>query len=476
MRYRLHGLLLAVSLAAIAAIGACGSDESGGGSSSSSSGTTTTSSSGHGGGGAGGSSSGGGSSSSSGSGGTGAATVGCEPLPAATGNVTEVDPSQTGQLQSIVASAVSGDTIALADGTYALDGAYLWIDTPGITIRSQSGDREAVILDGGYNSTEIITVAASDVTIADITIEHAHTHPIHVVSGDSADTVNTLIYNVHLIDPRQQAIKINPSGNGHFVDDGEIACSTVELTDQGRPHVDPTATGCYTGGVDGHQARGWVIRDNVFRGFWCSNGLSEHAVHCWRGCRDTIVERNSFIDNARGVGFGLSQSGSARTYDDNPCPAAGNSYVGHYGGVVRNNFIFVSDPGLLASKDGFDCGVCLWSACNATAVHNSIVSTGDNFSSIEWRFPASSGVTIANNIVTHPLRERDGASGTQTTNLEGAPLSTFIDGPGGNLHLSPDATAAIDQGTALSGGLCDDDIDGEPRADGKPDIGADELH
>jgi hypothetical protein len=51
-----------------------------------------------------------------------------------------------------------------------------------------------------------------------------------------------------------------------------------------------------------------------------------------------------------------------------------------------------------------------------------------------------------------------------------------VDGSGGDLHLLPTATSAIDQGVALSAGLCDDDIDGDARSIGSArDIGADEY-
>jgi hypothetical protein len=372
-----------------------------------------------------------------------------------------------------VAAAETGDTISFADGTYDLGGVYLWIDTPGVTLRSASGDREAVILDGNYDTTEIITVAASDVTVADLTITRAYTHPIHVVSTDAGDTLNTLIYNVHIVDPREQAIKINPGADGFYTDNGEIACSRIELTDEGRPHVNPTSGGCYTGGIDAHQAWGWVIRDNEIEGFWCETGLSEHGVHMWRGCRDTVVERNVFRDNARGVGFGMMTSGEARTYEDDPCPQAGGDYVGHYGGIVRNNFVFTGDPDLLATDDGVDCGICFWSACDAIAAHNTVVSTGDCVSSVEWRF-STSYVEVSNNIATHALWERDGATGELAGNLEDAQLDLFIDGAGGDLHLDPGADAAVDQGQTLEDGLCEDDIDGDDR-DESPDIGADEI-
>jgi hypothetical protein len=393
-------------------------------------------------------------------------------LPAASGNVITVDSSQAGQLQQIVGGASSGDTFALQDGVYPMQGGYVWIDTPGITLRSASGNREAVVLDGAYDGSEVITIAASNVTIADITIKQAYTHAIHVVSTDSGDTLDTLIYNVHIIDSREQAIKINPhSAAVHFTDNGIIACSLLELTDEGRPHINPTAGGCYTGGVDAHQARGWVIRDNRIQGFWCPNGLAEHAVHMWRGCRDTVVERNVMQDNARGVGFGMATDGDARTFSDNPCPGAG--YVGHYDGVIRNNFIVANRSELFASSSGFDCGICLWSACGAKVLHNSVYSSDNNFSSIEWRFDASRNITISNNLTSHAQRERDNASASTAGNLDNATADLFVDASNGDLHLTETASQAIDQGIAISGDDCTHDIDGDMRQ-AQPDIGADE--
>jgi uncharacterized repeat protein (TIGR01451 family) len=374
-----------------------------------------------------------------------------------------------------VAAAATGDTILLHDGTYDLHGDYLWFDTPGVTMRSASGNREAVVVDGHYETSEIVNVHASDVTIADLTLKRARDHPIHVVPPDDADIANTLIYNVHIVDPGQQAIKINQNGAmTHFPDDGQVACSHIELTDAGRQFVWERNGSCYTGGVDGHQAWGWVIQDNVIQGFWCSEDLAEHAVHFWTGSRDTLVERNVLLDNARGVGFGLLQSGDGRVYGDGPCP--GPSYVGHYDGVVRNNFVFAGRDELFSSEYGFDCGICLAQACGAQVVHNTVASTQPPFSSVEWRFSATDA-QITNNVVTHNLREREGASATLAGNLEHAPLSLFVDGEGGDLHLAEGASSAIDQGVSIPEGLCDDDIDGHPRPwGGGRDIGADELY
>lgn len=396
----------------------------------------------------------------------------CPPLPPPTGEVITV--STVTELQDAVNSATSNTTISIADGTYNLDGVYLRLDTPHVTLRSASGNREAVILDGNYDTTEIVQIVASDVTIADLTLREAYYHPIHVMSTDAGDTEGTIIYNVHIIDPREQAIKINPGTAGYYPDDGLIACSHIELTDAGRPHVNPTAGGCYTGGVDAHQAQGWVIRDNLIEGFWCENGLSEHGIHLWRGCRDTLVERNVLRDNARGIGFGLETSGDARTYPDNPCPGAGGGYVDYYDGFIRNNFVFVSRDALFSSEYGFDCGVCLWQACGAQVLHNTVASTQAPFSSVEWRF-SNTDVDIINNLVSHNLRDRGGTA-YLAGNLEDAPLSLFVDGTNGDLHLAASASLAIDQGVVLAGGLCDDDMDGDPRPIGSArDIGADEY-
>jgi len=396
----------------------------------------------------------------------------CPALPPPTGAV--VDVSSVAQLQEAVNNAASGITIRIADGVYDLDGVYLRLDVPGVTLRSASGDREAVILDGNYVTTEIVQVVASDVTIADLTLREALYHPIHVMSTASGDALNTLIYNVHILDPGQQAIKINPVPGGHYPDDGLIACSHIELTDAGRPRVWEINGSCYTGGVDAHQAQGWVVRDNLIGGFWCPEGLSEHAIHFWRACRDTLVERNWLLDNARGVGLGMDEEGQARTYADDPCPAAGGAYVDHYGGLVRNNMIFAGRAELFGSECGFDCGICLWQACGAQVVHNTVASTEEPFSSIEWRFEWTD-VDVINNLVSHNLRDRGGTA-RLSSNLENQPLSLFVNGAAGDLHLKASASEAIDRGAAVAPGLCDGDVDGDPRPIGSaPDVGADEY-
>ena len=395
----------------------------------------------------------------------------CPALPPPTGAVVTV--STVAALEAAVTGAAPGQTILVAPGHYDLDGVYLRITAPGVTLRGQGGDREAVVLDGNYLTTEIVQVVASNVTVADLTLREAYDHPIHVMPSESAATNGTIVHNVHVVDPGQQAIKVNPLvPGGPYADGGTVACSHIEMTDAGRARV---RDDCYTGGVDAHAARGWTVRDNVIEGFWCASGLAEHAVHFWKESRDTTVERNVLRDNARGIGLGMLDYGTvARAWADVPCPAAGGGYVDHFGGVARNNVVSAHASGLFASEYGFDCGVCLWQACGAQALHNTVWSADPaaSFSAVEWRF-ANTSATVTNNLVNVALRERDGAEATLAGNVAGAAAAWFVGAGSGDLHLAPSASSAIDQGVVCG---VTDDLDGEARPRGAgPDVGADET-
>ena len=363
----------------------------------------------------------------------------CDPLPPPSGAVIEVTPGQAGSLAGIVAGAAGGTTILLRNGTYDLSGgdaaSRLAFATPGVTLRSASGNRDAVVLDAAYETNELISIYASQVTIADLTLKRAFDHPIHVSGGAGQPISGVLIHNVHIIDPGQQAIKVNPVADG-YVDQGTVECSRIELTDAGRRQIRDS---CYTGGIDVHQTRGWVVRRNRIEGFWCNDGLSEHGIHFWRGCRDTRVEENVIVDCARGIGFGLGAGGDGRTYPDDPYPGIG--YLGHIDGIIRNNFIAAADARLFASPDGFDTGIGLEQARGTEEVHNTVASTQTPLSSsIEWRF-GNTLVAVSNNLVSHRLLPREGAQATRVGNLEHAPLAWFSDVASGDSPPPPPTSA-----------------------------------
>ena len=409
---------------------------------------------------------------SAGSGGAGGAvdagdggnvSLGCEPLPPPTGAVINVTPAQTGQLASIIAGAAAGVTILLADGIYT-PLPRLNMMTPGVSLRSASGNASAVVLDGNYATDEIVFIGASNVTVAEITVTRAINHPIHVSPPDAGPNVTGVrLYRLRLIDGGEQFVKVNPNGARTFwVDDGRLECSTLHLTDAGRPHVvSLPGLPCYTGGIDAHGARGWIVRRNRFEGFWCTTGLSEHAIHFWSASRDTISENNWIVNCAMGIGYGLGEMGTARSYPDNPYP--GVAYVGHYDGIIRNNVVYAHIP-------GFDTGIALEQARGVRVLHNTIVTTDtvtSFFSSIDYRF-ANTVVEIRNNLVRR-ISMRNGAAGTVDHNLENVPLSYFVDVATPNLRLVATAVDAIDKGVVVpEAGL---DMDGVAHGT-TPDLGA----
>jgi parallel beta helix pectate lyase-like protein len=344
-------------------------------------------------------------------------------------------------------------TILIADGTYSLNGNYLRIVVDDVTVRSQSGNRENVILDGNYQTTEIFQIVASNVTVADLTLMRAQDHPIHVMGGSSSDVENTLINNVHIIDPGEQAIKINTSGD-YTTTRGTIQNSLIELTASGRDFVEnDTSNGypCYTGGVDAHTAHDWTIQDNEIRGFWCATGLSEHGVHFWSDSSNTLVQRNLIVDCDRGVGFGLGSSG-------------------HSGGIIRNNMIYHGpDHGYS------DVGISLESATGTQVYNNTIFHEHSYPNGIEYRFAESNTLTIVNNLTNRAISSRDGGSTLLLSNNVTSALAVwFTDAAKGDLHLRSERSGVTGAARTVSGLVDDFDKQNRPQGTGL-DIGADEY-
>ena len=385
----------------------------------------------------------------------------CAALPAPIGPVITVDPGQTAQLPSIVAGAASGTTILLGDGTYT--GVELSFTTPNVTLRSASGNRAAVVIDGGYAVNETIRIYAPDITIADLTVTRAYDHAIHVGGGGH----NVLLYNLHVVDARTQQIKINPDG-ASYNDNGTIACSLVEMTDAGRQFLEANPEPgypCYTGGIDAHQAWRWTVRDSVFKNIYCADGLAEHAIHFWSASRDTLVERNTLINNARGIGFGLGPTGGQRTYADDPFAGSGvvAGSATHIGGSIRNNVIYADIP--------VDTGIGLEAAWNTSVTHNTLYLPAGALG-LDVRFGASDPAVV-NNLLTPGITQRDGGRPRQAVGSVAASTAMFVDAATGDLHLVSAAIQAIDRGVATEVTV---DIDGETRPRGlAPDVGADEF-
>jgi hypothetical protein len=406
-----------------------------------------------------------------------------EVAPAGEGRVT-VD-GQEMTLRQAVSRAEDGDTVVLADGTYTFppnpDGSAftgIYITTPNVTLRSASGNPEAVIIDSNYRDhgrgSAPVTIAASGVTVADLTVTRSIYHLVHLwAEGDAAT-----LHNLRLVDGGQQFVKSSASDG--TIDDVSVTCSAFLMTDQGRDNVwgygaQNGNTTCYTGGIDSHEGQGWNITDNSFRGIYCDaegvqrpahgrnpdgrggqtyqGGLAEHAIHMWdspQGGGGHFIARNHIVDCARGIGLGFV----AEVYDI----------------VVRDNMIYSRFPGAREH----DVGISAERAHNTQVVHNTVFySHPDAYSNtLEYRWDSTSNLRVANNLTNGRIRARDGAEATVEGNVTDAEASWFVDHESADLHLAACDIAQV--ADAAVGSDPEPDFDHEPRGD-SPDVGADEC-
>jgi len=378
-------------------------------------------------------------------------------------------------LPRFIGSAKSGTTIVLKDGLYKLTRPIVILKDD-VWIRSASGNRHKVILDGQKGKgklkranciNEILAIKASSVKISGISVCHARDHGIHISPQAVTHVKDVHLHNIHVYDCGQQLIKVNSNGKEplYWTDNCILEDSLIEFTDNSIMH--DMGRYFYTGGIDVHGGQNWKIRRNVFRNIQREGKTMEHAVHMWSKCRATLVEGNHFINCYRAVGFGMKvePKGLIRKYPD----GKGNKpFFDHVGGIVRNNFIFNTKGIHLES------GIELMNVIDVKVYHNTVISQDKPFSSIEYRWP-NTRVEIINNLVSHNIKQRNGARAILKGNIENARRNIFKNYKKGDLHLAATATSAINRGVAIKDFALKGDIDGN-RRDEKPDIGADELN
>ncbi|MBN1148914.1 MAG: right-handed parallel beta-helix repeat-containing protein, partial [Anaerolineales bacterium] len=350
------------------------------------------------------------------------ASAPCPPLPPPLpGSSLAVSDEAT--LRARAYDAAPGTTILIQPGTYHM-GSYVHIVNDGVSLRGASGNRASVVLDfGGMVGGHFgVLVEADDVTIADLTIRQANDHGVSIQGND-----RPVLYNLHILDIGDQLVKVNPLGNGS--EDGLLACSRLEYT--------TAAPDNYTNGISAHDAHRWVVRDNQWVRIRTPTDDPVPAILFWSGSSDTIVERNLLVDCYQGISFGNASHGPGD----------------HSGGIVRNNFIYASQP--------HDVVIEMVHASGWLVAHNTALllnpAAGLTWG-MEARFSDSAG-TFAYNLTNMTiLADRDGANGVNTGNVTTAASSWFVSPASGNLHLLGSASAAIDQAVTLA--QVSDDYDG----------------
>ena len=360
-----------------------------------------------------------------------------------------VNVTTVAQLQNAVAALASNTTIVIAPGTYNL-GTTLYINGSftNVGIRGATGNRDDVVLigkgmsaagDGGVPFGIWVGGDVRGVTIANLTIRDVYYHAIMLNAGAQSP----LIHNVRLVNAGEQFIKANPDGAGGGVDNGIVEYSVIEY--------DTTSRDDYTNGVDVHTGDNWIIRHNLFRNVRAPQGqLAGPAILMWNASTNSLVDGNTFINCQREIALGLIE----RTPND------------HTGGIVRNNFIYRDAPG--------DSAVYVADSPGTQVLHNTILISRTYANPIEYRFPHTTGVVIANNVLDGNVMARDGATGSVSGNYTNASAALFVNPAAGDLHLKPTATVLLNQVPAPlpAAGL---DWDGDSRPAGSTDIGADEY-
>jgi hypothetical protein len=216
----------------------------------------------------------------------------------------------------------------------------------------------------------------------------------------------------------------------------------------------------YIGGIDCHGGQNWEVSNNVFQYIISPSGsVAQHAIAFWDASANNVVEQNLIINCDRGIGFGLNQysNNSTSTQNDNT------------GGIIRNNMIYHG-----ANEGQFaDVGIGLAGSPN-TQVYNNTVYLNSGFQwTIEYRFTNTTGVLIANNLTNLYINDRDGATGTVSTNVTTAQPSWFVNLTAGNLNLASAVAGVVVSGQTIAG--LTNDYNGNPRPATKPDIGADQY-
>lgn len=251
------------------------------------------------------------------------------PLPDPEGEVVNV--SNYTELFGAVSGAKPGQTIVLAEGTYEVT-VELGLVADGVTLRGASNDRSKVVLKGNglkgnsfvEASSAIFVSNAKNVTIANLTIHGFSLHGI-TVQGQT-EPHGLRIYNVGFYDIGQRSIKVNAINTNPPVENGIVEyCyfEQIEEIDKGR---NDGFNGDYVAGIDAHNTKGWIIRDNVFKSIRGANGGGRAAIFIWNCSQDAIVERNLIVDCDRGIAFG------------NPHIHDGIPYH-NKGGIIRNNMV-----------------------------------------------------------------------------------------------------------------------------------------
>jgi hypothetical protein len=261
-------------------------------------------------------------------------------LPKPSGEVIQV--KTVNELFQAAKNVAPGGAILLADGHYMMP-RYFEITTDNVALRSASGDRHKVILDGASSRHgELVGITgAKGVTIADLTIRNVKWNGFKINSDRGAEKAT--IYNcvIHNIWQRGVKAPAMPKEKGAR---GPRECRIqycLFYNDRPKQFADDETdtadsfNGNYIGGIDVKNTIDWTISDNVFLGIQGRTREGRGCIYISENGRGCKIERNVFIDCDVAIALGN--------------PSLGYSPLQAINCVARNNFISqCPETGILA--------------------------------------------------------------------------------------------------------------------------------
>jgi len=378
------------------------------------------------------------------------------PLPEPTGPVIRAD--TVAGIDAAAESIPRGGTILLDDGHYAMKNS-LHLRTADVTLRSASGNRDAVVLDFSKSRHHegIVISECSGVTVANLTVANVRQNGIKINSNLGVDHVT--LYNLVSHNVWQRHVKgpkvPDQQGRAAFVEGCRIEHCLFyndrpkQRGDEPWEDENPQMAFNYIGGIDVMSAKQWVIRDNVFWGIHGASGEARGAVFLWHNSTDCIVDRNVIVDCDSGICLGNSSARGERRHAVR-C-------------LVRNNFVVSCPENNLLADHTRDCRI----------EHNTVHDPDGPFGRLLRVVHANDGLVVRNNLFSGPriVVETDREGLDIRNNLIRPLTDYFVDPTVGDLHLTTEATDAFDHGIDSPDVVSD--IDSQPRSV-NPDLGADE--
>lgn len=381
-------------------------------------------------------------------------------LLAAVAGATQV--SDASGLLAAIAAAAPGDVIELASGTYDLTGATCaaaGTPTEPIVVRSAVPLGALIRFDGveGFHVTgpnwhfeglDVVGVCA-----VDSDCEHAF-HVTGAATGFVLRDSRVVDFNAQL------KVNASDSGTGWLIPhDGLVERNEIFDT-RGRQTSNPTTK------LNLDTGDRWVVRDNYLHDFHKDGGDTvSYGAFMKSGGSDGVFERNLVVctttDDPAGARIGLSfgGGGTAPQFCAPAFDAAVPCSVEHTGGTIRNNVV----------ANCSDVAVYLNRAAETSVLANTFVAT----SGVDFRFDTTSGLAQGN-LLSGPIRNRDGATHTALANRTDVALADFqawyTDPVRGDLSIAGDVSGLVGSLVELPGVV--DDYCARPRGAGPFTVGA----